>query len=95
MNMEGIMYKDYVSMLFQSIKTNNLPTSVKVLLGIAIAYFILPTDIIPDIGLPLGIVDDTIVAAALIGLDGKIIYDKVKEEKSANHQKDDDNVIDI
>ena len=87
------MYKEYVSMLFQSIKQKNLPTSVKIILGVAIAYILLPTDFIPDVGLPLGIADDTIIAAILIGLGGRIIYNKMKEERSA--PQDDDNVIDL
>lgn len=87
------MYKEYVSMLFHSIKQNNLPTSVKIILGIAIAYIILPYDFIPDIGLPLGIADDTIIAAILVGLGGRIIYNKMKEEQTGS--RNDDNVIDL
>ena len=81
-------------MLFQSLKQHNLPTSVKILLGVAVAYFILPYDFIPDIGLPLGIADDTIIAAILIGLGGRIIYNNVKAEQN-NKQNKDDNVIDL
>ena len=77
-----MMYKEYVSALFQSIKGKNLPTSVKIILGIAIVYIILPTDFIPDLGLPLGLADDTIIAAILVGLGGRIIYNKLKEEKN-------------
>ena len=90
-----MMNKDYVSALFQSIKQHNLPTSVKIMLGVAIAYFILPYDFIPDLGLPLGITDDTIIAAILIGLGGKIIYNKIKSENDENAPKNDDNVIDL
>ena len=89
-----MMYKEYVSALFQSIKGKNLPTSVKIILGIAIVYIILPTDFIPDLGLPLGLADDTIIAAILVGLGGRIIYNKLKEEKS-EFKTDDDNVIDL
>ncbi len=87
------MYKEYVTLLFQSIKHKNLPTSVKLILGIMIAYIIIPTDFIPDLGLPVGIVDDTIVAAILIGIGGRIIYNKVLAERSDD--KKDDDVIDI
>lgn len=87
------MYKEYVNMLFQSIKQKNLPTSVKFMLGLGIAYIILPMDFIPDLGLPLGIADDTIIAAILIGLGGRIIYNKAKEDR--NRTQNDDNVIDI
>lgn len=88
------MYKDYVSALFQAIKTNKLPASVKIMLGIAIAYFIIPVDFIPDVGLPMGIADDTIIAAILIGLGGRIIYNNIKNERE-NPGTNDDNVIDI
>ena len=88
------MYKEYISTLLESIKAKNLPTSVKFILGLGIAYIILPVDFIPDMGLPLGIADDTIIAAILMGLGGRIIYNKVKEEKTEN-KSEDDNVIDI
>jgi uncharacterized membrane protein YkvA (DUF1232 family) len=88
------MYKEYVTELLQAIKARNLPTSVKLMLGAAIAYFILPVDFIPDIGLPVGLVDDTVIAAILIGLGGRIIYNNAKAEQEKN-QNVDDNVIDI
>ena len=88
------MYKEYVTLLFQSIKKKNLPTSVKIILGVLIAYIIIPTDFIPDLGFPVGIVDDTIVAAILIGIGGRIIYNKLKAERNGE-APDDDNVIDL
>ena len=88
------MYKEYISALLDSIKAKNLPTSVKFILGLGLAYIILPVDFIPDMGLPLGIADDTIIAAILMGLGGRIIYNKVKEEKTEN-KSENDNVIDI
>ncbi len=89
-----MMYKEYVTLLFQSIKHKNLPTSVKIILGVMIAYIILPADFIPDLGLPVGIVDDTIIAAILIGVGGRIIYNKVMAERSGQ-KPEDDNVIDL
>ncbi len=89
-----MMYKEYVTLLFQSIKKKNLPTSVKIILGVLIAYIIIPTDFIPDLGFPVGIVDDTIVAAILIGIGGRIIYNKLKAERNGE-APDDDNVIDL
>ncbi len=59
-----------------------------------IEYFYLPMDLIPDVGLPAGIVDDTIVAAILIGVGGKIIYNKIRAERSGQDPND-DNVIDL
>ena len=85
------MYKQYVSALLQAAKQKNLPTSVKFLLGLTIAYAILPVDFIPDLGLPVGIVDDTIIAAILIGLGGRIIYNN----KRAEAPTEDPNVIDL
>ena len=67
---------------------------MKFILGLGLAYIILPVDFIPDMGLPLGIADDTIIAAILMGLGGRIIYNKVKEEKTEN-KSENDNVIDI
>ena len=58
-----------------------------------IAYIFIPVDFIPDVGLPVGLVDDTIIAAILIGVGGRIIYNKIKAEKSGENT--DDNVIDI
>lgn len=89
-----MMYKEYVTLLFQSIKTKNLPTSVKIILGVMIAYIIIPTDFIPDLGFPAGIVDDTVVAAILLGIGGRIIYNKLKAERNGQ-APDDDNVIDL
>ena len=89
-----MMYKEYVTLLFQSIKNKKLPTSVKIILGVMIAYIIIPTDFIPDLGFPVGIVDDMIVAAILIGIGGRIIYNKLKAERNGE-VPDDDNVIDL
>ena len=86
------MYKQYIGTLFNAIKDRKLPTSVKILLGLGIAYVISPIDILPDLGLPIGLVDDTILAAILMGVGGKMIYDKAKKGKN---ESDDDNVIDI
>ncbi len=88
------MYKEYVTLLFQSIKHKNLPTSVKIILGIMIAYIIIPTDFIPDLGFPVGIVDDTIIAAILIGIGGRIIYNKLMAERNGE-KSENDNVIDL
>ena len=89
------MYKEYVTMLFQAIKGRNLPTSVKIILGIMIAYIIIPVDFVPDMGLPVGLLDDTVIAAVLIGIGGRIIYNKVKAEQSGEESGQDDNVIDL
>lgn len=87
------MYKEYATLFFQSLKHKNLPASVKIIIGVIIAYIFIPVDFIPDVGLPVGLVDDTIIAAILIGVGGRIIYNKIKAEKSGENT--DDNVIDI
>jgi len=87
------MYKEYATLFFRAIKQKNLPTSVKIIIGVIVAYILIPVDFIPDVGLPVGIVDDTIIAAILIGIGGRIIYNKIKAEKAGVNS--DDNVIDI
>lgn len=91
------MYKKYASVLFDAIKDKNLPTSVKVLIGVGIGYILSPLDLIPDLGLPLGVVDDTVLAAILIAIGGKMILDKRNKTdgSSQNHSSNDDDVIDI
>ena len=88
-----MMYKEYVRLFIQSIKDRKLTPGAKVVLGLGIAYIISPIDLIPDVGLPLGIVDDTVLAAVLLGIGGKMIYNKLKSESAA--KTNDENVIDI
>lgn len=88
------MYKEYASLFFQSIKNKNLPTSVKIIIGVIIAYIFIPSDFIPDVGFPVGILDDTIIAAVLVGIGGRIIYNKIKKERNGE-LPDEDNVIDL
>ena len=87
------MYKEYVRLFIQSIKDRKLTPGAKVVLGLGIAYIISPLDLIPDVGLPLGIVDDTVLAAVLLGVGGKMIYNKLHAQPSA--KADDENVVDI
>lgn len=89
------MYKEYIGTLFKAIRGKNLPTSVKVLLGLGIAYIVSPVDIIPDLGLPIGLVDDTILAAILMGVGGKIIHNRIQNEKNNGDPNVDDHVVDI
>ena len=88
-----MMYKDYVKLFIQSIKDRKLTAGAKIVLGLGIAYIISPIDIIPDVGLPLGIVDDTVLAAVLLGVGGKLIYNKIKTDPSA--KTNEENVVDI
>jgi uncharacterized membrane protein YkvA (DUF1232 family) len=46
------------------------PTSAKGLMIAALAYFVLPTDAIPDVFAGVGFTDDAAVIAAVIGLVG-------------------------
>ena len=89
------MYKKYASVLFDAIKDKNLPNSVKVLLGLGIGYVLSPIDLIPDIGFPVGVVDDTVLAAILIAVGGKIIFDKRNHSNKSSYPDSSDDVIDI
>ena len=79
------MYKQYASMLFDAMKNNNLPTGVKWLMGLGLGYVLSPIDIIPDIAVPgLGYADDLVIAALLIGVAGKIVYNHRNGISSTN-----------
>ncbi|MDR3542351.1 MAG: YkvA family protein [Desulfosporosinus sp.] len=56
-------------------------TSDRVLLGSALLYFILPTDVIPDYIFPIGYLDDAIAV--------KLVLDKLSLLKGHPEQKDD------
>lgn len=49
------------------------PTGTKAMLAAALAYFVLPTDVLPDWFAGLGFTDDAAVIAAAVGLAGRAI----------------------
>lgn len=93
------MFKKYYSLFIDALKDNKLPTSAKVMVGLVIGYFIAPIDLVSEAALPgIGLVDDLVIAAVLVGCAGKIVYDKTKSQDPnapVNNTKNDDDVIDI
>ncbi len=59
------------------------PASVKALLMAALAYFVIPTDAIPDFIAGLGYTDDAAVIAAVIALVGRSLQPRHKEAADA------------
>jgi uncharacterized membrane protein YkvA (DUF1232 family) len=63
------------------------PTAAKGMIFAALAYFVLPTDAIPDILPAIGFTDDAAVFAALVAILGKTIKPRHKEAAQAFLQK--------
>jgi len=59
------------------------PKKTKAMIFGALAYFVLPTDAIPDIFAGVGFTDDAAVIAAVIALAGSAIKAKHREEARA------------
>lgn len=59
------------------------PTAAKGMVMAALAYFVLPTDAIPDVLPVLGFTDDAAVIAALIAIVGKNLKSRHKEAAKA------------
>jgi uncharacterized membrane protein YkvA (DUF1232 family) len=59
------------------------PTAAKGMMLAALAYFVLPTDAIPDILPAIGFTDDAAVFAALVAILGKTIKPRHKEAAEA------------
>lgn len=56
------------------------PTAAKGMMFAALAYFVLPTDAIPDVLPAIGFTDDAAVIAALIAIVGKNLKPRHKDE---------------
>lgn len=56
------------------------PTAAKGMMFAALAYFVLPTDAIPDVLPAIGFTDDAAVIAALIAIVGKNLKARHKDE---------------
>ena len=52
------------------------PLAAKGMMMAALAYFVLPTDVIPDVLVGVGFTDDAAVIAALLAIVGKNIKDR-------------------
>ena len=59
------------------------PAAAKGMMMAALAYFVLPTDVIPDILPALGMTDDAAVIAAVIAIVGKNLRPRHKEAAKA------------
>jgi uncharacterized membrane protein YkvA (DUF1232 family) len=59
------------------------PTGTKAMLMAALAYFVVPTDVLPDWFAGLGFTDDAAVIAAAIGLAGRAIKPAHREAAKA------------
>ncbi len=63
------------------------PTAAKGMMFAALAYFVLPTDAIPDILPVIGFTDDAAVFAALVAILGKTVKPQHKEAARAFLQR--------
>lgn len=59
------------------------PTAAKGMMMAALAYFVLPTDAIPDVLPALGLTDDAAVIAAVIAIVGKNLKPRHKDAAKA------------
>ncbi len=59
------------------------PTGAKALMMAALAYFVVPTDAIPDILVGIGYTDDAAVIAAVLALLGRNLKPRHKEAAAA------------
>jgi len=59
------------------------PTAAKGLMFAALAYFVLPTDLIPDVLAGIGFTDDAAVIAAVIGVAARHIKPRHREAARA------------
>lgn len=74
--------KDLLSVWF-SARDEQTPLRAKGMMLAALAYFVLPTDAIPDIIAGIGFSDDAAVLMALIGVLGRNIKPRHKDEAKA------------
>ena len=78
--------KDLLSVYF-SARDEDTPLRAKGMMMAALAYFVLPTDALPDIIAGIGFSDDAAVLMALIGVLGRNIKPKHKQEAKALLEK--------
>jgi uncharacterized membrane protein YkvA (DUF1232 family) len=64
-------------------KDPETPAAAKGMMFAALAYFVLPTDVIPDVLAGLGFADDAAVIAAVIGIAGKHLKPRHKQAAQA------------
>lgn len=76
-----IKIKNFIPIYFKAMKNKNTPVMAKLMGIFAIAYAILPTDMIPDVVPFLGILDDAVVLPFLIYLASKMIPEEVIDKE--------------
>jgi uncharacterized membrane protein YkvA (DUF1232 family) len=69
--------------LFWCAKDPETPAAARGMMFAALAYFVLPTDVIPDVLAGLGFADDAAVIAAVIGVAGKHLKPRHKQAAQA------------
>ncbi len=76
--------KKFIPIYFKAMRNKNTPKAAKFLGILAIAYAILPADVIPDTIPILGVLDDATILPLLIYLTTKMIPEDIyNEEKVA------------
>lgn len=78
--------EDAVALWF-SARDPQTPVATKAMLMAAMAYFVIPTDMLPDWFAGLGFTDDAAVVAAAVSLAGRAIRDKHREAAKALIQR--------
>jgi len=73
--------------VFWCVRDKDTPTAAKGLMFAALAYFVLPTDVVPDFLAGIGFTDDAAVMAALLAVVGKNIKPRHKEAAEAFLEK--------
>ncbi len=68
--MKNIKYFKY---FFDYMRDGDYPFFEKFLILAALAYIVIPADIIPDFLLPVGILDDSLLLGGIVLLGGKIL----------------------
>ena len=75
--------KNFIPVYFRAMKNKNTPVIAKLMGIFAIAYAVLPADMMPDFVPFLGILDDAIVLPFLIYLASKMIPDEILDKEEA------------
>jgi len=72
--------KNYIHLAKRLKNDKRIPKISRILLGLAIAYFFIPIDIIPDFIPLIGHLDDAIIIPTLVYLAVKFIPEKLYQE---------------
>jgi uncharacterized membrane protein YkvA (DUF1232 family) len=83
--MKKFIYK--MKMTLQYLKDKEVPAYRKILIFIALAYFIFPTDIVPDFVIGLGLLDDAAVLAFIWNAVKSEIGEYIERKERLNTEK--------